>query len=230
VYYYDPCNREAATAAVEYQKTYLNWQHNPYFKETNFDTISLVLGGYTERVDEWIWRGQVSINFDNIEHWNFNNYMNYDLMLWGRNVLCSNIGFHIGIFAQTGMLIDWVYPIIGIDWKYSEQLQINLIYPLNLSAVYQFACNWSVALAGRFINERHRVKKDAHLSQGLWTYKTVGIECALNYTPVDWIAANVHVGSTLGGILKVANRNYNHRRRYIIDDSAYAGGEVSISF
>lgn len=230
VYYYDACNKEAAMAAVAYKKTYLNWKHNPFFKETNFDMISLILGGYSERLTDWIWRGQISINFDNIEHWEFQNYMNYDLMLWGRLNLCEDIGFHIGIFAQTGMKIDRVYPIIGIDWKYSDNLQINLIYPLNISAVYQFNCHWSAALAARFFDERHRVKKDAYLSEGLWSYRVTGIECALNYTPTDWIAANVHLGSTLGGILKVANRNYNHRRRFTVDDSAYAGGEISISF
>lgn len=230
VFYYDKCNKEAANVAVAYKKTYLNWEHNPYFKETNFDTISLILGGYSERLCDWIWRGQLSINFDNIEHWDFQDYMNYDLFLWGRYHLCENIGFHIGIFAQTGMMIDRVYPVIGIDWKYSQKLHINLIYPVNISAVYSFNPQWSIALAGRFFDERHRVKKDAHLSEGLWVYRVVGAEIALNYNPTDWISANVHLGTTIGGNLKVANRNYHHRRRYDVNDSAYAGGELSVSF
>ena len=230
IYYYDACNKEALNAAVAYKKTYLNWHRNPYFNETNFDTISVILGGYSERLEYWTWRGQLSINFDNIEYWNFNDYMNYDITLWGRYDLCDTLGLHIGIFAQTGMKIDRVYPVIGVDWKVDDHIKLNLIYPLNISAVYEFNCKWSVALAGRFFDERHRVKKEAHLSQGLWSYRVVGIECALNYNPTDWISANIHAGSTVGGILKVANRNYNHRRCYDIDGSAYAGGTLSISF
>jgi hypothetical protein len=230
IFYYDPCNKEGANLAVAYKKTYLNWQHNPYFNETNFDTISAIVGGYSERLCDWIWRGQLSINFDNIEHWDYQDYMNYDLLLWGRYAFCENIGVHIGIFGQTGMRIDRVYPVIGFDWKYNDNIQINLIYPLNVSAVYSFNPQWSVALAGRFFDERHRVKKDAHLSEGLWVYRVVGGECALNYNPTNWISANIHVGSTIGGTLKVANRNYHNRRRYTVDDSFYAGGELSVSF
>lgn len=229
VYYYNECCQEGANAALAYQRTFLDWTTNPYFTEKNFDTLSLILGAFTKRLPDWLWKAQVSINFDNLEHWNFDDYMNYDMLLWGRYDYCENIGIHIGFLAQTGMKIDRVYPIIGIDWTCGKW-KLNAIFPMNISAVYSFTPEWSVAVAGRFFDQRHRVREDEYLSEGLWHYQGGGAELAVNYSPDTWLSANVHAGYSLGGHLKIADRHYHHGHRLRVDGAPYAGAEVIINF
>jgi hypothetical protein len=88
----------------------------------------------------------------------------------------------------------------------------------------------TVSLAGRFFDERHRVKKDEYVSEALWTYRVAGAELAVDYNPTDWLSFNAHVGGTFAGRLKIANRHYEHRVRYNLDGGPYAGGEVSVNF
>ena len=67
-------------------------------------------------------------------------------------------------------------------------------------------------------------------SKALWRYTNSGIELGINYRPYDRVAANIHVGSTLGGRLKVANHDYEHRQRFNLDPAPYAGAEVDVNF
>lgn len=230
VYYYNPCFSEAATIGVTYSRTRLDWQYNPFFTQKDIDWVSLNFGGITERVKDWTWRAQVSINFDNIEHWNLEDYMNYDLLLWGRYAYTPNFGVHLGAIALTGMKIDRVYPIVGIDWIYNCNWKLNLVFPMDISLTYTINRCWSVALAGRFFNERHRVKKDQFYTEGLWFYTSSGAELAVNYNPTKRISANIHAGADFGGHLKVANRHYRHGHRLRFESAPYAGGELNINF
>ena len=230
IFYYDKCYEEGAAVALVYEYTYLDMTHNPYFSEKNFNTGCLLLSGFTERVDDWQWRGQVSINFDNLPHWDFADYMNYDILAWGRYKYCDSLGVHIGFFAQTGMQFDRVYPVIGIDWTYNCNWKLNLIFPLNISAVYTINSDWNVALAGRFIDQRHRVGRDEPLPEAFWHYQGGGAELALNYNPSLVLSANIHAGYSWGAHLTIRDRHYNHPKRLVLESAPYAGAEVAYHF
>lgn len=230
IFYYDPCYTEALNFGVTYTATWLNWKYNPFFTQNDYSMISLNLGGITKRLEDWTWRAQVTANFDNIEYWNFTDYMNYDFLLWGRYDLCRTIGVHIGFIGLTGMKIDRIYPIVGFDWKPNCHWELNLVFPMDLSAIYNINNSWSVAVAGRFFNQRHRVNKDQNYSEGLWYYTTSGAELSLRYHPCKLISAEVHVGENFGGHIKVADRHYRHGHRLRLDSAPYAGGEVNINF
>lgn len=230
VYYYEPCYKEGASVTLLYDRTRLDWKFNPFFNQKDFDNISVLLGGFTERLNNWQWRAQVSINFENLKHWDFEDYMNYDFILWGRYEYCKNFGIHIGFLAQTGMKIDRVYPIFGFDWQYDRNWKINAVFPVNISLIYIIDQTWSVALASRFLDQRNRVGKNEYLTEGVWHYLTGGAEFGLNYNPTKWISANVHVGMNFGGHLTIASRHYHHRHRLRLDSAPYAGAEVAINF
>ena len=230
VYYYDACIEEGASVALVYQNTYLDWQSNPYFSQKDITTLTLDFAGFSKRLCKWDWNGQLSINFDNVGYWDVSDYMYYDLLLWGRYAYFKNLGVHIGFLAETGMKMDRVYPIIGIDWTYDCHWKLNLIFPLNISVVYTINNAWSFTIASRFFDERHRVKKKEWLSEGLWHYQSTGVEFGVNYNYHKWIVANIHAGTTLGGHLKIADRHYKHRQRIHFDSAPYAGGEITVSF
>jgi Domain of unknown function (DUF6268) len=230
VYYYNPCFNEGASVGVSYTRTRLDWRYNPFFTQKDFDMISVVLGGLSERFQDWTWKGQVTINFDNIEHWRLENYMSYDLLLWGRYAFRPNIGVHLGFIALTGMKIDRVYPIVGIDWTYNRHWKISAVFPTDISLTYTYNDCWSFLVAARFINQRHRVKKDQFFSEGLWFYTSSGAEAAIKYTPTKRITVNVHGGYNFGGHLKIANRHYKQGRRFGFDGAPYAGAEIDVNF
>lgn len=230
VYYYDPCYQEGLTIGASYMFTRLDWRLNPFFSQKDVDTAILSLGIFTQRLPGWTWRAQISANFDNLQYWNFTDYMNYDLLAWGRYAYCPNIGIHIGFIALTGMKIDRVYPLFGFDWTYNENWKLNLVFPVDLSLIYTINPCWNVALAGRFFNQRHRMKEDQFFPEALWFYTTGGGEFAINYTPTKHLKVNVHGGYNLGGHLKIANRHYHHGQRFRIDGAPYAGAEVDFNF
>lgn len=230
IYYYDPCVHEGASIGLTYTRTRLDWKFNPFFTQKDFDMISLNLAGFTQRLDDWTWRAQVSLNFTNIEYWDFEDYMNFDILVWGRYAYTQDIGVHIGFLALTGMKIDRLYPIVGIDWTYDCHWKLNLVFPMDVSLVYSLNHSWAFSLAGRFFDQRQRVKDHQFYSKGLWHYTSSGVEFAVKYTPTKWITANIHAGENFGGHLKIANRHYREGHRLSFGSAPYAGAEIDVNF
>ncbi|MBA3957145.1 MAG: hypothetical protein H0X51_01945 [Parachlamydiaceae bacterium] len=229
VFYYDPSCEEALAISVGYEYTRLAWSQNPFFNETKFHTVDVSLGLFTHRAQNWFWRAQLSLNLDP-DHLNFNEYTSYDGVLWGRYDYCSNIGIHTGLIFQTGMKIDRVYPIIGFDWQITDSWKLNVVYPVNMSLVYQWNRCWSLAVAARALDHRQRVSQTEPLSKGLWAYRSKGVEGAVNYDYNSWLHANLHAGYTLGTKLTISDRHNRHKRHFKLDSAGYFGGEVQASF
>lgn len=227
IVYYQPMYTEGARIALSYSPTYLQWVNNPWFDQDHFNLISLSLSGFTKRLDDWFWRVQLTANFD-AEKWSCQ-YTSYDLLLWGRYTCYKSIGLHFGFLAQTGLRMDRVYPVIGFDWQISRQWNLNLVYPVNISLTYSFSPRWSIGAAGRLFSPRFRVHHQDHSYKPLVRYTNVGAEFIIKYER-EAMSANIHVGSTLGGTLRLANRQNDHARHYHLDPSAYAGLAIDVKF
>lgn len=228
-FYYDPCYKEAAGFTVGYNLVHLDWHNNPFFSQSHFHILRVALGGITERLANWTWKGQIAIDMDT-DHFNISEYAYYDFFFWGRYTYSPCVNIHIGMLGETGMKIDHIYPIIGFDWRINDHWQLNVIYPVNISAQYLIDESWSVELATRFFDDRYRVGKSEPLSQGLVCYRTTGIELGVNYEYNDWLTANIHGGTTLRSNLKVATRHYNHREHLRLKPAGYFGGELEVKF
>ena len=227
---YFPEHREAYAASLGYNTTKMDWNENPYFDQTQFHTATLSLRLYSNRLRDWLWRGQVSATIDT-QHMDFNHYLDFDAVLWGRYEYSCNINTHIGFIVQTGMKLDHVYPIFGFDWRFRENWVLNLVYPTNLSLLYEWNKTWSAEIGMRFFDVRHRTGWNQPLPGALVTYTNSGVEFGINYKWDPFIEANLHVGSTLnGGELEIADKNDHHTKHYDLKGSGYAGAEVTISF
>lgn len=229
VFYYQPCYKEVAQVSLAYEYIRFAWGLNPFFGETRFHTVSPTLAFSTERLSDWLWRGQATINLDG-KHPDLYEYANYDFVLWGRYAYNSNIGLHMGILVQTGMRIDHVYPIIGFDWGIADRWKLSFVYPVNISLAYILDSHWSVAVAARFFDHRQRVGKDEPLSRGLWVYRSWGIEGAIDYEFSSWLSANIHAGWNLSPKITIANRHYEDKHHYKLEPSGYFGGEFETRF
>lgn len=228
IFYYNPVCKEGAQLTIGYTQTDLNWSDNPYFDDTRFNTMTVCLGTFSHRLYDWLWKAQGCVNFDSdIANWE---YLNYDLLLWGRYEYCHNINLHVGFLAETGMKIDRVFPLLGFDWKINEKWKLNMVFPVDVSLVYSLTDNWALSVDGRFFDSRHRVGKDEPLSRGLFAYRAAGVEFAVNYHVSNWIKADLHIGSTTKGKLTVADRHYEHKKHIKFDGSGYFGANAEIQF
>jgi hypothetical protein len=222
-------NREAYAAAIAYNFTRLCWAENPYFHESDFNQASLLLRLFSNRFCDWIWQGQAAINV-NTDHWDFNYYTNYDLILWGRYEYTSCTNLHLGVIVQTGMKMDRLYPVVGFDYVYSKCWKLNAVFPVNISLEYNYDSCLSAAFAMRFFDVRHRVNKDENLPMGLFSYRNSGLELAILYEDDPRLEGNIHVGSTLGGMLRISDKNNKHPKHFKLDPALYVGGELVWSF
>lgn len=134
------------------------------------------------------------------------------------------------------MKIDRIFPIIGLDWKINEKWQLNLVYPLNISVVYQINECWSAALAGRLFNLRYRFGSHEcieyhkhHFKKGLFQYRNNGAELAINYEKKNY-SFNAHAGMTFGGQFILSNKHNKHKSHFDIDPAGYVGGEAVVKF
>lgn len=229
IIYYDKENNEAASVEIGYNRTNIHWKENNYFSQNIFNTATLSVNAQTSRMCNWLWRGKLSLNVDT-NHFDLEEYSTWDCFIWGRNTYTDNVGLHMGIIVLTGMKIDHVYPIIGFDWVLTEKWKINAVFPVNMSVVYVIDDNWALNLKGRAFETRNRVGKNENLSRGLIQYFNTGLEFGVDYDVGDSIQANVHVGETFGGKIKIANRNNHNSRRFRFKTAPYIGAEVMVRY
>lgn len=227
VVYYDPCLTEGLRIGAGYTATYLHWCENPWFDQEHYNQVDISVAGFSKRVNGWLWRTELTANFD-ADEWSFQ-YTTYDLILWGRYDLCQDFGLHIGAFIETGCRMDRIYPILGFDWQITEKWRLDAVFPMNMALSYAWTPKWSLGAAARFFDSRFRVHSDEHSLKPLVRFTTMGAEFFVKYGD-DKITANIHAGSTVGGRFRVANRHNNHATGYDLNSSFYGGAEIEVVF
>ncbi|MBS0655532.1 MAG: hypothetical protein JSR46_07140 [Verrucomicrobia bacterium] len=121
-------------------------------------------------------------------------------------------------------------PVVGMDYTHSEKWKFNLVFPLNVSAVYSMDSNWSCEGALRYFLTRQRLEKDDRIHRGLVAYRNWGAEIGLNYRLSERIYINAHVGESIAGRMRVSNHEDRHRHHYKIKPAPYFGLVAKIDF
>jgi hypothetical protein len=229
VFYYDPVYTEGANVALTYEVTRIQWDENLYIDQSLFHTVSLSFGFFTKRIDNWLWRAQIAANADSPGKNFTGEYINYDALVWGRYEFNKCIGVHAGFLLQTGMRMDKGWPIFGFDWQINPKWKLNLVYPVNISLDYDYSKNWTLGLAARLFNSRHRVKRDECNGRSLVRYENTGAEFYVKYEAHN-VEYNVHAGTTLGGRYRIASPSNNHPRTVKLCGAPYVGAEANVKF
>lgn len=222
-------NTEALSTSFSYTLTNLGFDGNPFFGEKIFNTLNFSIIGFSSRMSNWDLKAQAKINM-NILHLGNTDYYNYDLYLWGRYHYNSKIGLHAGALVATGMNINRFFPILGFDWQVTPSWQLNVIYPVNISLQYTFNCNWKVSLAGRYFFSRNRAGEHHRFPKGLYFYRAIGSELAVNYIYNSRFIANLRCGYTFATKLTVADKNYKQKERFSPNASPYVGVDFLLYF
>lgn len=221
-----------ANTAIQFGAGYghvkINWHNNPAFHQQNFDSISVTAGSYS-RVGCWTWRGNFTARF-NTDAGQVPDYVLYTYALWGRYDLSSCYGAHFGFVGESGIRKDTLWPILGFDWVISPCLKIYAVYPFEANIHYDVCSPWAVEAAVVRFRYRDRLGSDEPLPRGTIEYRNGGAELRLVYDQGLFLTANVHVGCSYGGDLRVANRKDNDATHYKFRSAPYVGGEFSLKF
>ncbi|KAF3362945.1 Uncharacterized protein PHSC3_000479 [Chlamydiales bacterium STE3] len=230
VFYHDECNSDSAYALAGYEYTRINWRRNPYFKQDEFNTLSLGIGASSKRMYDWLWLAEIRANFD-VNHFKFSKYVTWDLYAWGRYTYSPGVNIHLGFLAFTGMKFDRVCPIVGFDWHINEKWKLNAVFPVDISLQYFLDDNWSISFAAKAILSRHRTGPNERLSRAVVVYTSGGLELGIDYLACDGrFSLNAHVGEMLGGRLKITNQHYHHKKQHRFRSCPYVGGELAYRF
>ena len=207
----------------------LDWQENPFFHENNFNYITFSVGGFNKALDDWIWTATISSYLDT-EELDIAEFALYQGVLWGKYSICKPLEFDVGFIIEAGLNKTKIWPIIGFIYNFRKNLHLTAIYPIDVSLSYDFFDCLSAGGSLRFIRNRFRVSDLNPLPHAIFEYQTIGAEFDLNYSPFDFISIEAFVGSTLGGDLKIANRNDHDTKHFKFDGSLYGGVSGNINF
>lgn len=227
-YNYFVNSRNAISIGAAYGNTGIDWRENPDFTRDTFQTASATLGGYSKQFNRWLWRANFTARFSLDER--VPTYVLYTSALWGRYDLTCRFGTHVGYFFETGLRKDKVWPILGFDYEYSDCLRFYAVYPFEASVHYDFCWPWAIELSSRFFRYRDRVGPEEAVPRGLVEYRNTGAEFRLVYETAPAIKANIHIGYTFGGELRVSDRKDNNAVHYKFEGAPYVGGEFSVKF
>lgn len=216
---------------VGYAYTQFGWNKRPRVKEKRFENVLFSLGGYTAAQEKWLFDGDLFMQI-NQNHFALSRYSFFGGFLHGKYEWRSNVNFHTGICGTAGMRYTYILPIFGFDYQATKQLKLNAIFPTNISAVYSFNQHFSVDLSMRYLLTRQRLgtHEPHELKRGYIAYRTAGIELGTSYHIAEKLFANIHIGESLGGAMRVSHRNDKHRRHYRFKPAPYIGATAYLSF
>ncbi len=227
--FYDDCRHEGITLGATYMSTHLGWHENPLFHQKNFNSVGLTFNTFSGRWENWLFKGFLNAAVDT-EHFDFNNYLLWDFGAYGNYELFPGLGLNFGFYAQTGMKMDRVWPIIGFVYVYSDRIRIDAVFPVDLNLYYKINDSWQFGLGAQFFRTRNRAGRDEPLKRALWVYENSGLDARVNYESSALTYATFHIGYTFGGRLKIADQDYDKRHHYKFDSAPYAGGEFGVKF
>lgn len=248
---YNPCFHEGFILGLGYGHTELNWNRIRYFDKINYNNAIFSIGCFTYRMQNWRWLFQVNLNMD-ADKWKFGQYSTYDYLVWGRYEYNCRLGFHFGVYAETGLELGRVFPVLGFDWQIRENWKLNAVFPFNASLIYTVDQHLSLIIGGRFFTDRQRAPRHEkfdpgididpavvpkrkehgheHINNPAWRYTNIGIEFGLLHNQCDWMIAEGHVGYTVYGRLKVIHHRRDLPSNLHIMPAVYFGGSLTLRF
>ncbi len=209
--------------------TEVNWAQNPDFNETDFNYVNLSFGGFSKAFSNWTWTLVVSAFLDTAE-FSLVDYTLYQGILWGKYNWFPCLELDFGFLLEAGLSKDKIWPILGFIYHPIDRLRLHAVYPVDMTLEYDLYPKLTLAGSIRILRNRHRVKDDEPSPQAVFQYQSWGAEFDAQYNPAKWFFVRGFVGSTLGGALRIANRDDKHGRYFKFDPSFYAGASGVFSF
>ncbi len=184
-----------------YRWTHFHWDSSPFLRHKRFNEAGVFVRGFTHALPGWHWRYGIGW-WQQLAVLNMGRYGLFDGLLWGRYDLCPNLGVHIGVVTQPGKRKGFTRPIAGVDFRFRRRIKVNLIYPIDMSVLYEYN-DFCFGVAGRPQRSRMRMRANDPVSQGLIEYRSWGVELKGVYEPNGGVNIEAYVGSTVWTFVRV---------------------------
>jgi hypothetical protein len=227
--YFNECYKEGIAIGLNYTHSHLGWEENPRFDEENFSSAGVTINAFSGRLNDWMFKGFIKYMLDT-NHPDFNHYSLWDIGAYGSYNYCEGLSLDFGFYAETGMKVDRVWPVIGFIWQYSDCISIHAVFPQDLNVIYQINNCWSAGVGIQFFRVRNRIGHAETLSRAIWLYENTGINGSITYEMSQLTYFSLHAGYTIGGRLKIADRHYDEKHHFKFKSAPYIGGELAVKF
>lgn len=215
-----------------YSSMRLNWEQNPRFKQKDFNDLVLSLAWISNSVPDWRWVVDLGAHIDT-KFYNLSKHTFYTGFLWGRLNYRPYMGFHYGLLGQIGVKSKYVLPIIGLDTFVSRRIQLNLVFPLDISGSYYFNRQWRFSIKyrsfGGWYRANHRVGNDEPLPGALVTQSSSGVDGGIYYKRYG-ISFGAFGGYDFGGWIFTQTPQKTEPRYYHFKSAPYVGGKLELAF
>lgn len=212
-----------------YVGTEVKWNRNPYFKETHFSYVDLNLGAYTNAMPCWTWALTGSMFVDTAVL-DLRDYALYQGILYGKYDFLPCLDLNAGFILEVGLNKAKIWPILGFEFAPTARLEINVVYPLDVSIDYSVYSWLDLAIAARFLRDRHRFLETEPVPKGVYEYTTEGVEFEAIISPLERLAITVFAGHSFPGDLKITNHNNHAIKHAKFQGSFYSGISAIFAF
>ena len=214
-----------------YKFSVLSWDENPFFSQEDFHNLELGIQTMRRDFEHWTLRGGVSTVFDLCNGNIGSSNTLYKGMIWGVYDYSENLDFHVGLLGKVGLHDDSILPILGLEWKPSEDWIVSLVFPLKMRVEYFINESWSVILRPRVQMNRYRLSSDEAVNpRGFFEYRNYGGELAVKYKEGETWNAILFGGWCGGGSIKVWDSAGNNGDKRKIDPGPHIGASGILNF
>ncbi|MBI3237078.1 MAG: hypothetical protein HYZ48_05215 [Chlamydiales bacterium] len=211
-----------------------DWKKNPRFTGDDYHFASASLGWVSTSLKDWRWilSGAVSVD---TKTWNFGQSGVYYGLMWGRYQFLPNLGMHVGWAGYVGVKNGYILPILGLDWKASKHIQVNGIFPINVSIEYLFDSHFSACLMWATFGRPYRFPMRAHggigdYKNGIFEVYSKGLELDFKFKTGNAFSASIGGGWNFGGWIFIKDSHNHHGKYYKFDDAPYIQGQITATF
>ncbi|WP_201456766.1 hypothetical protein [Chlamydia sp. 17-3921] len=215
-----------STFPIEDPKTlgFTTFQDKSYY-----NYILLSVGAYTLSMKNWQW----SVMFSGLlDPENFKvGYGLYQGILSGKYQATDKLSAVFGVINETGLHQEKAWPLIGVTYKFNENLTLNSIYPTNFSLEYHCTPVCDLGVSYRLTRFRKKLPKNNFSSSlGIFEYQGRAIEANVKLTPWPGSFIRGFYGWSLGSDISLADDHNNNKNTYPFKTSAFFGGSAKIAF
>lgn len=196
-----------------------------------FNNVLLSIGGFAQTSSKWHWSTKNSLQL-NTAQLTRSQYMLFNTVVQGKYQWSKKLNVQLGVWGLAGMHYNRVLPIFGFEYVQSKKMKYNAIFPYGASAIYSLNNEWSLTAAIRQFFSRQRLGngESKELKRGLIAYRNTGAEIGLGYSVGEHFFANIHVGESFSGRLRMSRRDDSNRHHFKLRPAPYFGFSASFLF
>lgn len=207
----------------------VDWKDSFELKRQNYNAYLTNIGVFSDFWENW-WIFTSAGVVTDPESWSLSTYAQYRFVLYTRYNYRERFRVHLGALGYYGMKYNRIIPIVGIDFSHFKHLTINLVFPNDISLVWEMAPSLSLIARYRFMLFTRRLDTEELRPKGGLKFSATGAEIGVRGTLKEIISVQGFIGRAFNKQMRFEDNNGKNRTYYDQASSFYAGGGLFFVF